>query len=172
MNDIQYQEEYIRFLIQNIDIRKEIKEISEEVLSLIELNEEDKKNILTLNQTLKEFEKELKANKRASTSIANFTQMTNSLCGDSSTIRSINQQITLKKLPKKELETENSGNFFDMNSCEGQNLKLFEHFLVIGVNPEKVKASVTLTPDVLFSYPDPSFKDSEYSDIIKNLAFP
>ena len=66
---MQFQEEYIRFLIQNIDMRKEIQQTSEDILSLQEINEADRKTILNLQQNLKDLERELIDNRRKSSSI-------------------------------------------------------------------------------------------------------
>jgi DENN (AEX-3) domain len=166
------QDEYIKYLKQAIGIRKEIQSVSSEVLKCIEANDNDKKMILSLQKHINDLDTQIKANKKASNSISTLSQMTNSLCADSATISSLSHSITLKKFPSRDSSPDWLTTEIDINESENLRLKLFEYFLIIGANPEKVESNCDSKAEALYSFPDNRIKDTKLVNTIKSYIFP
>ena len=168
MSESYAQEEYLKYLHQSMEMRKEIKLISEAVLNYKDNNSMNKRQIFELQQTLADLESEINSQRLYSDSLVNYSQLTSSLCGDTTAITSLNESISLKKLPTKESEFE----MYDNEINEEVEMRHFEYFIIIGARSDDVDINKAIDSEILFTYPEPSLRFLEHSDLIKSLAFP
>ena len=157
------QQEYLSTIKANLQIRKEIKELSDQISLTFNQNNQDLSIILSLQNELSNYQSLLSAK---NSSKIDCHEINYSNAGTSTNFSSMCS--VLKRVPTKEFE---NTNFLELTE-EYEKSSFFEQFFIIGVQEKEIGMEKSLKQKILFKYPENPLFSKEILKNIKKLAFP